>query len=145
MLTSRDTNCKKAECTSQSPRVPAVFLTIPCGFNQLAKQHLSQHLQPAAGISSRKCEQGDADRTQIPRGSQGFRQVRCSKGSLEHSCFSLCSCISSEQGWAPRWIGGGMSLWVDAWHLSDAAQGRKRQSRRLSWGNPVMPAFSEEL
>lgn len=125
---------QKAKCTSQSPYAPVIFLTITCGFNYLAKQYLLQHLQPAGGISSRKCELRNADKSQIPRGSQGFLQTRCSKGSLELSSLALCSCISLEQGWAPRWVGGGMCLWMNAWHLSDAAQEEEQTEQEIILG-----------
>lgn len=107
-------------------------LTVTCGFNQLADSTCYSIL-PAGGISSRKREMGNADKSHIPRGSQGFVQTR---RSLEHSSLALCSCISLEQGWAPMGIGGGVCLWVNAWHLSDAAQGEEKAELEIILGHP---------
>lgn len=34
---------------------------------------------------------GNADKAQMARGSQGFMQMRCTEGSLEHSSLALAS------------------------------------------------------
>jgi len=93
-------------------------------------------ISPAGGISSRKCEMGNADKSQIPRGSLEFMQMKCDKGSLEHPSLAPCNCISSERGGAPGWMGGGMCLWMRVWYLAFTAERGGKAEQEVILGQP---------
>lgn len=126
----QDVNCKR-------PNANLWVLMCQLSFRQLHMDFISwlkgtyYSISPAGGISSRKCEMGNADKSQIPRGSLEFVQMKCDKGSLKHPSLALCNRISLEQGGAPGWIGGGMCLWMPV-PCSYCREGKKKQSRRSS-------------
>lgn len=118
---SWDVNCKR-------PDANLWVLMCQLSFWQLHMDFISSlngtyySISPAGGISSRKCEMGNADKSQIPRGSLEFVQMKCDKGSLKYPSLALCNHMSLEWGGAPGWIGGGMCLWMHVRYLAVTAE-----------------------